>query len=29
MESELLKINDEREAMEKEMGGIVELLENM
>ena len=29
MESELFKINDEREAMEKEMGGIVELLENM
>jgi 26S proteasome non-ATPase regulatory subunit 9 len=29
MESELLKINDQREAMEKEMGGIVELLDNM
>ena len=29
MESELLKLNDQRDAMEKEMGSIVEVLESM
>jgi 26S proteasome non-ATPase regulatory subunit 9 len=29
MENQLLKLNDQRSAMEKEMGSIVEVLESM
>ena len=29
MENQLLKLNDQRSAMEKEMGSIVEILESM